>query len=223
MMPLVIFANRQFSAANAVTFAVWGALGSTFFLLVVFLQTVMRYSALRAGGATLPITALLLGLSSRSGALASRVGPRIPMTVGPLVAASGVVLFSRFHLGTSYVTGILPAVVVFGLGLSLTVAPVTATVLAAIDTRYAGTGSGVNNAVARAASLLAVAVIPLVAGLKGDDYRHPAAFTRGFHNGMLLTAALTAAGGLIALAFIRDHAPPPEPHPTAGGPAEAQR
>jgi MFS family permease len=203
MVPLSIFANRQFSAANVVTFAVWGALGSTFFLLVVFLQTVMHYSALRAGMATLPITLILLVFSSRGGAVAERFGPRLPMTAGPLIAAAGVALFSRFHLGTSYVTGILPAVIVFGAGLALTVAPVTATVLGSIETRFAGTGSGVNNAVARAGSLLAVAVIPLVAGLKGDDYRHPAAFTHGYHTAMLISAVATAAGGLIALAFIR--------------------
>src|SRR3984957_5309333 len=130
MMPLSMFSSRQFSAANAVTFVVFGALSGVFFLLVAFLQISLGYSPLAAGAASLPITALMLLLSSSAGALAQRIGPRIPLTAGPLVTALGLLLMSQIDPGDSYVSCVLPAVIVFGLGLSLVVAPVTATVMA---------------------------------------------------------------------------------------------
>ena len=138
MMPLDMFKSRQFSAANLVTFVVYAALGGVFFLLVSFLQISLGYSAIEAGAATLPMTALMLLFSARSGALAQRIGPRIPLTVGPLIIAVGLLLMPRIHPGDSYVTSVLPAVIVFGLGLTLVVAPVTATVLAAADSRHSG-------------------------------------------------------------------------------------
>ncbi|MDT4985471.1 MAG: hypothetical protein QOF95_2961, partial [Pseudonocardiales bacterium] len=150
MLPPKIFANRQFTAANLVTFAVYAALGGVFFFLVVNLQVVAGFSPLLAGTALLPVTVIMLLLSARSGAMAGRIGPRLPMTLGPLVAAAGVLLLLRVGPGASYLTDVLPAVTVFGLGLSLIVAPLTATVLAAAETRYAGVASGVNNALARA-------------------------------------------------------------------------
>ena len=110
----------------------------------------------------------------------------------------------RIEAGAGYLSAVLPALVVFGLGLALTVAPVTATVLAAADERHAGIASGVNNAVARVAGLLAVALLPIVAGIRGDDYRDPAAFSDGFRIAILVTAALAAAGGVVALLTIRD-------------------
>jgi EmrB/QacA subfamily drug resistance transporter len=198
MMPLEIFASRQFSAANVVTFVVYAALGGFFFLLVAFLQISLGYSPLAAGAASLPVTALMLLFSSRSGALAQRIGPRIPLTVGPLVIAVGLLLLTRINPGDSYVSSVLPAVIVFGLGLTLVVAPVTATVLAAADARHSRIASGINNAVARVAGLLAVAVLPLIAGLTGDSFYDPAAMTDGFHIAMVACAVLAVLGGLLA-------------------------
>lgn len=206
MLPPGIFASRQFTATNLVTFAVYAALGGVFFLLVVHLQVVSGFSPLAAGTALLPVTAAMLLLSPRAGALSERIGPRLPMTVGPLLCASGTLLLLRVDADASYVVDVLPAVTVFGLGLSLTVAPLTSAVLAAADDRHAGVASGVNNAVARTASLLAVAVLPVVAGISGADYTDPAAFGAGFRTAMAASAALLAAGGLLSLATVRDDA-----------------
>ncbi len=217
LLPPDVFASRQFTAANGVTFVVYTALGGVFFLLVIVLQTALGYSAVAAGAASLPITALMLVLSARAGALAARVGPRLPLTLGPLLIAAGMLLMLRIEPGASYAGAVLPAVLVFGLGLALTVAPVTATALAAADERHAGVASGVNNAVARTAQLVAVAVLPLVAGLSGEAYRDPAALTDAFHTAMLVTAALAVAGGLLALATIRDDVLEPEPELAPAG------
>lgn len=198
MMPLSIFSSKQFSAANLVTFAVYTALGGVFFLLVSFLQISLGYSAIGAGAASLPVTLILLLLSAYSGALAQRIGPRIPLTVGPLIIAVGLLMMARINPGDQYVTSILPPVIVFGLGLVLVVAPVTATVLAAADNRNAGIASGINNAVARVGGLLAVAVLPLIAGLTGDQFYDPAAMTDGFHMAMVACAILAAFGGIFA-------------------------
>jgi EmrB/QacA subfamily drug resistance transporter len=204
MIPLGIFASRQFSAANVVTFAVYASLSGVFFLLVAFLQISIGYSPIAAGAATLPVTALMLLLSARSGALAQRIGPRLPLTVGPLVIAAGMLLMTRIDRGDSYVSTVLPAVVVFGLGLTLVVAPVTATVLAAAEERHAGIASGINNAVSRVAGLLAVAVLPLVAGLSGDRFYDPAALAHGFRVAITTCAVLAAVGGVIAWLTISD-------------------
>jgi EmrB/QacA subfamily drug resistance transporter len=203
MMPLTMFASRQFSAANALTFVVYAALGGVFFLLVAFLQISLGYSPIAAGAASLPVTALMLVFSARSGALARRIGPRIPLTIGPLVIAAGLLLMTRISPGDSYVSTILPAVTVFGIGLTLVVAPVTATVLAAADSRQSGMASGVNNAVARVGSLLAVAVLPLVAGLTGDKFYDPVAMEDGFRIALIVCAGLSVVGSLIAFAWIR--------------------
>jgi EmrB/QacA subfamily drug resistance transporter len=204
MLPLGLFSSRQFTGANLVTFAVYAALGGVFFFLVLNLQVVAGFSPIAAGTALLPVTVLMLLLSTHAGALAQRIGPRLPMTLGPLTCAIALVPMSRIGAGSTYLVDVLPAVLVFGLGLSLTVAPLTAAVLAAADVRHAGIASGVNNAVARAAGLLAVAALPLAAGLSGDDYRDPAAFTDGYRAAMLLCAGLLAAGGLLALVTISD-------------------
>lgn len=211
MLPLGIFASRQFSAANVVTFVVYAALGGMFFLLVSFLQISLGYSPIAAGAALLPQTVLMLLLSARSGALAQRIGPRIPLTVGPLMIAAGMLLMTRIDPGDSYVASVLPAVIVFGLGLTLVASPVTATALAAVDASHAGIASGVNNAVARVANLLAVAVLPLVAGITGDSFYDPAAMTDGFHIAMLTCAALAAAGGAVAWLTISNDALAAEP------------
>jgi EmrB/QacA subfamily drug resistance transporter len=198
MLPLGIFSSRQFSAANAVTFVVYAALGVVFFLLVSFLQISMGYSPIAAGSASLPVTALMLVGSARAGELAQRIGPRIPLTLGPLIIAAGLLLMLRINPGDSYVTTVLPAVVVFGLGLTLVVAPVTATVLAAVDSSHSGIASGVNNAVARVAGLLAVAVIPVAAGITGDKFYDPSHMTHGFHVGMAICAGLSILGAIVA-------------------------
>jgi EmrB/QacA subfamily drug resistance transporter len=202
MLPLDIFASRQFTVANIATFVVYAALGGVLFLLVVALQVVAGFTPLASGTALLPLTVLMLLLSARAGALAQRIGPRLPMALGPLVCAGGMLLFLRIGPGASYVVDVLPGVIVFGLGLSLTVAPLTTTVLAAADERHAGVASGVNNAVARAAGLLAVAVLPALIGLTGDAYRDPAAFDAAFGRASLIGAALLAVGGLVSALWI---------------------
>ena len=203
MLPIGIFASRQFTSANLVTFVVYAALGGVFFLLVVFLQVALGYSAIAAGAASLPVTALLLLLSARAGALAQRIGPRLPLTVGPLLIAAGMLLMSQIDIGDGYLTAVLPAVVVFGLGLACVVAPVTATALAAADPQHSGVASGINNAVSRTAQLMAVAVLPLIAGLSGADYESPQAMADGFQVAMLASAGLAASGSLIAWTTIR--------------------
>lgn len=216
MLPPAVFSSWQFTAANVVTIAVYAALGAVFFLLVVFLQVVLGYSALAAGAASLPITVLMLVLSARAGQLAQRIGPRPQLTAGPLVMAAGLVLMLRIDADSGYVASVLPAVLVLGLGLSATVAPLTSTVLAAAAERYAGVASGVNNTLARGAQLTAVAVVPLVASITGSTYRDPIAFTHGFHVAMLVAAGLAAGGGVLALVTIRDpfaQRPQPETSP----------
>jgi EmrB/QacA subfamily drug resistance transporter len=205
MVPLSVFRSRQFSGANATTLAVYGALGSAMFLVVVYLQTELGYSALEAGAAFIPITVFMLALSARAGALAQRIGPRLPMTVGPLVAGAGIALFARAAPGTSYWLGVLPGAVVLGIGLTITVAPLTAAVLAAIADRHAGVGSAINNAVARLAGLLTIAVLPTVAGLAGKN--GSLAFGDNFDRAMYLSGGLCALGGVIAFLTIRTVAP----------------
>ncbi|KAA1421283.1 MFS transporter [Nocardioides humilatus] len=207
LVPLGLFRNAQFSAANAVTFLVYAALGVIFVLLVLQLQVVAGWSPLVAGSAMLPVTVLMLLFSSRAGALAQRIGPRLPMTLGPLLAAAGVLWMGQVGEEASYVVDVLPPVVLFGAGLSLLVAPLTATVLDSADDHHAGIASGINNAVARTAGLIAVAVIPVAAGIGGDDYTRPAAFDDGFATSMVISAALLLAGAALAFAFVRRPAP----------------
>jgi EmrB/QacA subfamily drug resistance transporter len=199
MVPLSIFRSRQFAGANVVTLFVYAALGATTFLLVVHLQQDLGYSALEAGASLLPITALMLAFSARSAGLAQRLGPRPQMTIGPLVIGVGLFLMGRISPGDSYLTSVLPAVAVLGCGLTLTVAPLTAAVLAAIDVHHAGVGSAINNAVARIAGLLAVAVIPAAAGITalGAD------LSDHFDVALNITATLSVIGAIVAFATIR--------------------
>ncbi|WP_412517557.1 MFS transporter [Actinomadura madurae] len=206
MLPLDVFASRQFSAVNVVTFIMYGGMGVLFFLFVLNLQVVGGFSPIAAGTALLPVTVLMLLLSARAGALAQKIGPRLPMTVGLLVAAGGMLLVGRIGEDSSYVRDVLPAVVVFGLGLSAVVAPLTATVLATADARHAGVASGVNNAVARAAGLLAVAAIPPLTGLTGDALNDPGEFAQGFRLAMMTCAALLAAGAVLTFLTVGDDA-----------------
>lgn len=204
MLPLSLFANRQFTAANVVTLAVYAALSGMMFLVVIYLQQVAEYSALEAGASLLPVTALMLLFSARAGQLAERIGPRWPMAGGPLVMAGGILLLLRLSPDGSYWTTVLPAVLVFGAGLALTVAPLTATVLAGVPERHSGIASAVNNALSRGAGLLAVAVLPLAAGLSGASYRDPEAFAEGFRTAMVICAVLVAAGGALAATLVRN-------------------
>lgn len=204
MVPPSLFRSRQFSGVNLVTLVVYGGMSGLFFLLVVFLQEVAGYTPLVAGSALLPVTLLMLLLSSRAGALAERIGPRRPMTIGPLVMAGGMFWLAQIGPGASFVRNVLPGAIVFGLGLATTVAPLTATVMASADAGLAGVASGVNNAVARTASLLAVAVIPVAAGLTGTAFTDPARFAAGYRIAMLISAGLVAAGGILAWMTISD-------------------
>jgi MFS family permease len=218
MLPLAIFRTRQFSAANAVTFVVYGALGGTLFLVPVVLQNGCGYSALESGAALLPLTAIALSLSSRSGALAVKIGPRLPMTAGPLVMAVGMALFARIHGNGDYLTQVLPAVVVFALGTTVMVAPLTMTAMSAAPAEHSGIASAVNNGVARTASLIAVAVLPVVGGITGDAYNDPATLLRGFHLAVLISAVAAVAGGMLAGAAIRDPSPEQTPVTPTGTP-----
>ena len=201
MLPLEMFRSRTFSATNVVTFRVYAALAGVFFFVVINLQVVAGFSPLAAGMALLPVTVIMLVLSARAGALAGRIGPRLPMTLGPLVCAVGVLLLSRIGAQAVYSTDVLPAVIVLGLGLSLTVAPLTATALASAQDRHAGVASGVNNAVARTAGLLAIAILPLVSGL-GSSFTDPLALGPAYRTSMLICAALLLAGGALSFATI---------------------
>jgi len=205
MMPLSLFGSRQFSAANLVTFLVYAALSGALFLLPVQLQLVTGFTPVAAGSSLLPVTVVMLLLSARMGRLAQRIGPRWPMTFGPLVAGIGLAMLVRVGADSDYLTGVLPAVLVFALGLTGTVAPLTATVLAAAPERQVGVASAVNNAVARTAGLLAVAVLPTLAGLTPTALSHPQALSDGFHHAVLIAAALCIAGGLLAAVMISDH------------------
>jgi EmrB/QacA subfamily drug resistance transporter len=203
LVPLHIFTNHQFTAANLVTFVVYAALAGALFLLPIQLQTVVDFSPLESGIALLPITLVMLALSSRAGRLATRIGPRIPMTVGPIVAGGGLALLTGLGAGSAYWTGVFPGVLVFGLGLALTVAPLTTTVLGALHDQYAGVASAVNNDVARVAGLVAVASLPVLAGITNDDFGDPVAFSNGFGTAMVIAAATLVAGGLLAWITVR--------------------
>ncbi|WP_299036458.1 MFS transporter [uncultured Pseudokineococcus sp.] len=198
VVPPALFASRVFTAVNAGTFAVYAALGGVMLLLVLQLQVSLGWSALAAGAASAPSTLLMLLLSGRSGAAAARTGPRLPLVVGPLVGAVGVALLALVGPGDTYPVDVLPGVLLLGAGLVITVAPLTATVLAAAPDALSGTASGVNNAVARSAGLLAVAALPALVGLTGDAYADPALLTPAFRAAMLLCAGLLALGALAA-------------------------
>jgi MFS family permease len=205
LVPMSIFRSRQFSGANATTLAVYAGLGTATFLLVVELQTVLGYSAIEAGSSLLPITLFMLALSSRFGALAQRIGPRWPMTIGPLVVAAGLLILAEVGPGDSYFSGVLPGVSVLGFGLAITVAPLTTAVMSSVDDQHLGVGSGVNNAVARVAGLLSVAVLPSVAGIgEGDS---GAQFADGVRTALQISAGLAVLGGLVACVTIRKATP----------------
>jgi EmrB/QacA subfamily drug resistance transporter len=204
MVPPGLFRSRQFSTANAVTFLLYAANAAALVLLVIELQTVSRYSPLQSGAALLPVTVIMLLLSSRFGARGQRIGPRRPMALGPCISAAGLMLTTRLSSHSGYLTDVLPAVSLFGFGLAVSVAPLTSTVLAAVPAEHAGVASGINNAVARAAGLLAIALLPAVTGLTGDAYESAGRFLPPFRAVMWICAALEVAGGALAGMLIRN-------------------
>ncbi|MET9733434.1 MFS transporter [Streptomyces sp. NPDC006458] len=203
MMPPGIFASRQFTSVNLVTLCVYAAFAGFFFLSVLQLQVVSGYSALAAGTALLPTTVLMLLFSARAGELGEKIGPRIPLTVGPLLCAAGMLLMLRVGEDADYVTDVLPALLVLGLGMVTLVAPLTATVLASVDVARAGLASGINNAAARAAGLVAVAALPLLAGMGPEAYRSAEAFDAAFRRAMPLCAGVLVVGAGLAFAAVR--------------------
>lgn len=196
MMPLGLFTVRNFAMGNLATTAIYGALSLGGFLITVFLQQVGGYPATLAGLALLPETIILMLLSSRFGALAAKHGPRLFMTIGPITAGIGTLLMLSVGSEVNYWTQLLPGVLLFGLGLAITVAPLTSAILGAIDERQAGIGSAINNAVARVAGLIAVATLGIIIGYQLD--------LEGFHRGLIATAALLILGGLISWVGIRN-------------------
>jgi EmrB/QacA subfamily drug resistance transporter len=198
MLKLELFRRRNFAVGNAETLTMYAGLGILFFFLVIYLQQVAGYTALESGLTTVPVTLIMFALSRRFGALADRYGPRFFMGAGPLIAAAGILLFLRVGLNPSYATDLLPGLIVFALGLSLTVAPLTATVLADADESEAGIASAVNNAVARVAGLIGVSVVGVVIAstLIGDTFAPNTESVDAFHQVVLICAALIAAGGV---------------------------
>lgn len=199
MLPLAVFHSRTFRAANLVTLIVYAALSGVLFLLVVDLQVVLRLSALAAGASLLPITVVMLVLSPVTGRLADRIGPRVPMTLGPVTMAVALVLMSRIGTRSTYAADVLAPTIVFALGLALTVAPLTAAVLGALASHLSGVASGVNNAVARLAGLLAVVVLPIAAGLGGSSLSRASEYAVGFRTAALIAAGLCAAASAVAV------------------------
>jgi len=206
MLPLELFRSRQFASANLLALVAYAALGGVIFLFVAFLQITLGYSAVQAGAATLPITLLLLTLSSPSGAIAQRIGPRIPLTAGAAVTGAGLLLMAQLHPGDRYLTGVLPALVVFGVGLGALITPITATVLASVDSRHSGIASAVNNALSRLGQMIAVAALPLAAGLSGSAFEDPARMADGFPVAMTVAAGASFAAALLAWTTISNDA-----------------
>ncbi len=219
MLPLDIFGNRQFTVTNAVTFVVYAGLGGVLFLLPVVLQVVDHYSPLESGIALLPLTAVMLAFSARSGRLASSIGPRLQMSAGPIVVGLGLALMVRVPGAGSYLTGVLPAVLVLGAGLAATVAPLTATALNSVPDHHAGLASAVNNDVARIGSLVAVAVLPTLGGITGLSYLSPHSLGNGFQRAVLIAASWCVIGGVVAAVGIRDPSQPAAERPGTAGEA----
>jgi EmrB/QacA subfamily drug resistance transporter len=197
MMPLQLFAARNFAVGNVATVFLYAGVSLGTLLVALFLQEAVGFSASQAGLATLPIPMLSFFLSRWFGTLAGRHGPRLYMAVGPLVAAAGFLLLASTHAPFDFWTQILPGLIVFGVGLSITVSPLTAAVLAAVDPAQSGIGSAVNNAVSRIAGLIAVAFTGVIIGGPGDSGFAPGDFA-GFRQGAVVVAVLFAVAGLIS-------------------------
>lgn len=196
MLPLELFHVRNFAVGNVATAAIYAGLSASTFLIVIFLQQLGGYTALAAGIATIPITLLMFFLSSRFGALSGKYGPRFFMAAGPLVMSVGSLIFLGVGRPVEYLTHLLPAILIFGTGLAMTVAPLTSAILGSISERQAGIGSAVNNAVSRIAGLIAIAGLGLLTGTTLT--------MTGFRKGMVLTAVLLITGGIISAIGIQN-------------------
>ena len=219
MLKLELFSRRNFSAGNIETFAMYAGLSILFFFLVIFLQEAAGYDAIKAGLTTLPVTIIAFLLSRRFGALADKYGPRLFMGVGPLVSACGILLLLRTGLKTSFIADLLPGLIVFGIGLSMTVAPLTAAVLADADESDAGIASAVNNAVARIAGLMGISAMSIVVSgtLVGDSFARNSDSVNAFHMVLVICAALVAAGGLVGVFGVVNPGREVEAEACAGG------
>lgn len=193
LLPPALFKSAQFSGANATTFTVYAALGASMFLLTLQLQQSLGYTALAAGAATVPTTIIMMLGSPYAGVIADRYGPRLPMTIGPIIAGGGLAMMALIAPGSGFLAIVLPAIVVFSIGLTITVTPLTAAVLAAVPSGNVGAASGVNNAISRIGGLLAVAVLPAVAGITAGPGEP---LGSGFAIAMVICAALCVVGGL---------------------------
>lgn len=196
MLPLSLFNVRNFWVGNIATIGIYAGLSIATFLIVIFLQQVSGYTAFGAGLALLPVTIIMFLLSSRFGALAGKFGPRFFMTAGPMVAGGGFLLMLSTTADVNYWTQLFPGVMIFGLGLSMTVAPLTSAVLGDVDSHHAGIASAVNNAVSRIAGLIAIAVIGVLVGTRID--------LDGFRRAIVLTATLLIIGGIVSAIGIRN-------------------
>jgi EmrB/QacA subfamily drug resistance transporter len=197
MLPLTLFASRVFTVVNTVTVLIYAAMGGVLFFLVLQLQITAGFSPLLAGLGTLPLTLVMLALSPSAARLGDRIGPRVPLTAGPLLAAAGILLMLRIGPDASYFADVLPATTLLGCGMTLLVAPLTATALSSVEDRRAGIASGVNNAAARIGSLLAVAALPALVGLSGDQYQSPGAVDGAFRGAVWVCAGLMVAAALL--------------------------
>ncbi len=207
LIPIDLFGNAAFLGANLVTLLVYAGLGVVFLMLSVQLQVTAGWSALASGASLLPVTVLMLFLSSRAGDLAQRYGPKWPLTLGLLVMSGGMALMARVGAEASFVADVLPAVLVFGLGLSFSVAPVTAAALSSAPESRAGAASGTNNAIARTGQLLAVAAIPPLAGLTGNAMSDPVEMAEHYPAAIALSASLVASGALVAAVLLPSNVP----------------
>lgn len=224
MLPLGIFRSVPFSVTNAATVMIYAALGTLLFLLVIYLQEVGGFSPVAAGAASLPLTVLMLLLSARSGDLASKIGPRPQLIAGPLLLAAGLVYLSRMPTDPGYLVDVFPGILLVAMGMSATVAPLTATVLASAAERHAGLASGVNNTFARSAQMIGVAAVPALAGIGGGSggQAGTSALAQGFAPAMLILTGLAVVAALCAVALPRGRMPGAEAAPERGAvPEEA--
>jgi predicted MFS family arabinose efflux permease len=219
MLKLELFSRRNFAVGNAETLSMYAGVAILFFFLVIYLQEVAGYSAVRSGLTTVPVTLVMFALSRRFGALADRHGPRLFMGFGPLVAAGGILLLLRVGMHPSYLTDLLPALLLFAVGLTATVSPLTATVLADADETDAGIASAINNAIARVAGLVGVALVGVVVAgaLTGDTFAPNAESVHAFHVAMAICAVLVAAGGVAGLVGIVNPRRPVKAEQCPGG------
>ena len=203
LVPPTLFRSREFTVTNLATVLLYAAIGVAFFLVAYELQVAAGWSALRAGSALLPATVLMLLFSAKSGELGQRIGPRLQLTVGPILVAAGLLLLSRIGPDSSWLPDVLPGAIVLGLGLVTFVAPLTATVMGSVDPDEVSIGSGVNNAIARTASLAALSVIPVVSGL--SEATGGADVTDAFRIALVIAAVIAAAAAPLSFFGLGAH------------------